>query len=272
MGAEGAGRVTAVGPGVDTALVGKRVIVLPTFVQGTWADSVVVPVGNVIALGEHTDPRQLAMLPVNPATAYALLHNYVDLHGGDWVGIDMANSAVGQYVIALAQHAGINVLAVVRREEAAQQVRDLGAAHVVVDGPDLADRVSQALGGEQLRLLLDGVGGAEPLARLVPAVEAGGTVVAFSSATGQPPVLPLADLIYRGISLHSFFILDFFRRTPAAELESVYAELADLLDRGVIRAAVESVYPLDKYRDAVAHAARTERSGKILFVPSGNAG
>ncbi|WP_329459620.1 zinc-dependent alcohol dehydrogenase family protein [Streptomyces sp. NBC_01497] len=269
MGAEGVGRVVAVGAGVSSSLVGERVLVLPTFVQGTWADQVVVPAGNVVPVTGKADPLQLAMLPVNPATAYSLLHDYVELRAGDWVGIDMANSAVGQYVIALAKKAGVNVLAVVRREETVPLVRELGATLVVVDGEDLGDRVAQALDGKQLRLLLEGVGGTEPLEQLARSVEAGGTVVAFSAATGQSPALPLADLIYRGVVLRSFFILNWIRTTPRAELERIYAELAELVEQDVINATVEATYPLAKHQEALAHAARTGRTGKILFVPAG---
>jgi NADPH:quinone reductase-like Zn-dependent oxidoreductase len=271
MGAEGVGRVTKAGRGVSSSLVGRRVVILPNFVHGTWADQVVVPADNVVAVTEKADPLQLAMLPVNPATAYALLHDYADLRPGDWIGMNMANSAVGQYVIPLAKRAGINVLAVVRREETVQQVRDLGAALVVTEGDDLGERAGKALEGRQLRLLLDGVGSPGQLEALVPSVEAGGTVVAFSSATGQSPVLPLADLIYRGISLRSFFILNWIRDTPRAELERVYGELAELVEAGVINAAVEATYPLAQHRQALAHAAKSGRSGKVLFVPTDRA-
>jgi hypothetical protein len=55
------------------------------------------------------------------------------------------------------------------------------------------------------------------LAKLTPLVEDGGTVVAFV-ATGQAPVLPLPDLIYRGISLRSFFILNSATTTSSIPL------------------------------------------------------
>src|ERR1700733_10823131 len=44
VGAEGVGRITQTGLKVDRALQGKRVLILPTYEQGTWADQVVVPV------------------------------------------------------------------------------------------------------------------------------------------------------------------------------------------------------------------------------------
>ncbi|GIF49298.1 NADPH:quinone reductase-like Zn-dependent oxidoreductase [Asanoa ferruginea] len=265
VGAEGVGRVTAAGPAVDQALVGRRVIILPTFVQGTWADQVVVPARNVVPVTDQADPKQLAMLPVNPATAYALLNDYVTIQPGDWIGLGLANSGVGQNVIALAKRAGIKVLAIVRRDDAAKQATALGADRVVIDGEHLGARIADALDGAKLRVLFDG--GAPGLDALAPHIASGGTVVTFSSVTGAPPTVPLADLIYRGISLRAFYILNWVQTTPREKLERVYGELADLVAQGVLGTEVEATYPLTQYREALAHAGQQQRTGKILFVP-----
>src|SRR5262249_24166106 len=84
VGAEGVGRVTQMGSKVDVALKGKRVLILPTYEQGTWADQVVVPVRNLVPMSDEGDPLQLAMIGVNPVTAYPLLNRYVSLRPGDW--------------------------------------------------------------------------------------------------------------------------------------------------------------------------------------------
>jgi NADPH:quinone reductase-like Zn-dependent oxidoreductase len=271
MGAEGVGRVVEVGEQVDPALVGRRVAILPSFRFGTWATRTVVPAQNVVPVSEEADALQLAMLSVNPATAYALLHDYVELKPGDWIGLNLANSAVGHYVIALARRAGFKTLAVVRREDAAEQVRRLGADLVVLDGDDLGQRVREALGEAKLRVLFEGTGDPGQIAQLVNAVEDGEAVVAFSSVTGQSPVVPLADLIYRGISLRSFFILSWLRNTPREQLERVYGELSQLIAEGVIGAEVQATYPLEEYRKALQNAQETGRTGKVLFVPTRSA-
>jgi hypothetical protein len=72
---------------------------------------------------------------------------------------------------------------------------------------DLAGRIAPALGGQPLSLVLDGVAGSN-LADLVGSLRDGGTVVSYSSQTGESPVLPLPDLIYRRVSLRSFYIVE----------------------------------------------------------------
>jgi NADPH:quinone reductase-like Zn-dependent oxidoreductase len=266
MGAEGVGRVLRAGSTADQALVGRRVIILPTFEQGTWAERVVVAARNVVVVGEGGDVQQLAMLGVNPATAYALLHDYVALKPGDWVGQNLGNSAVGQYVTALARQAGVRTLSVVRRADGADRLRALGADVVLTDGPNLPERIAEALGGSTLKLVLDGVGGAKT-GDLTGALEAEGTVVSYSSQTGESPILPLPDLIYRGIKLRSYFVVRWVKDTPRETLETVYAGLATLIEKGVIHSPVEATYPLSAHAEAFARVLRAERSGKILFTP-----
>ncbi len=266
LGGEGVGRVTQAGANVDPRLVGRQVLMLPTFRYGTWAATTVVPVRNVIAVPAGIDPVRLALLGI-PATAYALLNDFIRLEPGDWIGLNLANGAVGRGLIGLANRAAIKTLGVVRREQAALEVRAAGADLVVVDGEHLGERVTKALAGATLRVLFEGTGDPAQIAELVRAVKDRGTVIAFASATGQAPALPLSDLFNRGVSLRAFFILNWLRDTPPERLQRVYAELADLIRQGVISTTVEATYPLDRYREAVQHAQQAGRSGKIVFTP-----
>src|SRR5712675_3125134 len=172
VGSEGVGRVTQTGSKVDVALQGKRVLILPTYEQGTWADQVVVPVRNLVPLSDEADPLHLAMIGINPATAYLLLNRYVSLMPGDWIGQTAANSAMGQYVIKLAKLAGVKTLNLVRREEAAEQVRQFGGDRVVIQSDNLHKDIEQALGGKKLSLVLDMVGGT-PVGELAKSLKTG---------------------------------------------------------------------------------------------------
>src|SRR5258708_14284708 len=154
IGAEGVGRVTQTGSKVDVALQGQRVLILPTYEQGTWADQVVVPVHNIVPMSDKADPLQLSMIGINPVTAYLLLSRYVSLMPGDWIGQTAANAAMGQYIIALAKLAGVKTLNVVRREEAAEQVRQWRGDRIVLQGDNLHKAIEEALGGKKLSLVL----------------------------------------------------------------------------------------------------------------------
>jgi NADPH:quinone reductase-like Zn-dependent oxidoreductase len=79
LGAEGVGRVLEAGSAADRSLIGKRVVVLPSYEQGLWGDTAVVPARNVVVVPEEIDASQLAMLAINPVTAYLILNDYVEL-------------------------------------------------------------------------------------------------------------------------------------------------------------------------------------------------
>ncbi|MEU4195929.1 zinc-dependent alcohol dehydrogenase family protein [Kribbella sp. NPDC026611] len=260
VGTEGVGRVTGVGPGTDPDLAGQRVLIVPNYEQGTWADELVTKATNVIPIPDTGDPLQLATVGVNPLTAHLALTRYVDLQPGDWVGQNLGNSAVGKAVIALAKHAGFRTLSVVRRPEAAE---GLESDVVVVDGNDLAERIRSELGGDQLRLVLDGTGD-HTTAALAQSAELNGTVVSYSSVTGQMPPVGLGDYIYRQLRLTGLWIMNWTRTAPYAELAETYGELARLTNDGVLRTRIEATYPLAAYAEALEHA---ERAGKILFRP-----
>src|SRR6478752_4686036 len=264
IGAEGVGRATKIGSKVDVALRGKRVLILPTYEQGTWADQVVVPARNIVPMSDEADPLQLSMIGINPATAYLLLNRYVSLMPGDWIGQTAANSAMGQYVIKLARLAGVKTLNVVRREEAAEQVRQLGGDRVVLQGDNLHEDIEKALDGKKLSLVLDTVGGTS-VGELAKSLKTGGSIVVYAMQSGQFPAISPKDFIYRGLSLHGFWLMNWIRNAPRTEIQEIYQKLGDLVADGSLSAAVEHVYPLEQFKEAFEQSLKPNRSGKILF-------
>src|ERR1700704_3640349 len=264
VGAEGVGRVAKVGSKVDVALQGKRVLIIPTYEQGTWADQVVVPVRNIVPMSDRADPLQLSMIGINPATAYLLLHRFVSLMPGDWIAHTPANAAMGHYIIALAKLAGVKTLNVVRREDAAEQVRQWGGDRVVLQSDNLHKDIEEALDGKKLSLVLDMVGGTS-VGELAKSLKPGGSVVVYAMQSGQFPTMPPKELIYRGLSLHGFWLINWIRNAPRTEIKEIYQKLGDLVADGSLSAAVERVYPLDQFKEAFEQSLRPNRSGKILF-------
>ena len=264
VGAEGVGRVVKIGSKVDVALRGKRVLILPTYEQGTWADQIVAPVRNLVPMSDEADPLQLSMIGINPATAYLLLSRYVSLMPGDWIGQTAANAAMGQYIIALAKLAGVKTLNVVRREEVAEQVRQWGGDRVVLQGDKLHKDIEETLDGRKLNLVLDTVGGT-PVGELAKSVKPGGSIVVYAMQSGQFPAISPKDFIYRGLSLHGFWLINWIRNAPRTEIEEIYQKLGDLVADGSLSAAVQRVYPLDQFKEAFKQSLKSNHSGKILF-------
>ena len=184
VGAEGVGRVLAVGPGEDESLVGARVLLLPTYRHGTWATHLVAATTDIVVVPDDIDTAQLAMVGINPITALLLLRNYGDPSTNDrWIGQTAGNSAVGEYLIKLAQRFGWKTVSVVRREAAAEQVRSWGGDRVVIEDENLESNLAQSLNDADLDIVVDSVGGrsARELARHL---RFGGTLVSYAALSG----------------------------------------------------------------------------------------
>jgi len=260
-GAEGVGRIAKAGAVVRHVKPGDRVL-LPG--PGCWRERIKALAKLVFPLPADVDPKQLAMLRVNPPTAYLLLHSIVAPKPEQWLIQNAANSGVGHCLIRLARQAGVKTVNVVRREELVASLRAFGGDVVLTDGPDLDARVRAAIGEAALPLAIDAVGGSATL-RLARCVSDGGTVVNYGLLSGEPCMIDGRETVFRDVRLQGFWLRKWYVDTPPAQIAALYRELAAKVADGTLAVEVEAVYPIRKIKQAVAHAARGGRSGKILM-------
>jgi len=264
-GAECVGRVTAVGSAVEHVRAGDLVINLQ---RENWTQKRRVKGDDAIPLPAGIDLRQAAMVRINPPTARLMLSDFVELAGGEWVIQNVANSAVGRLLIVQAHQRGLRTVNVVRRAELAEELKALGADVVLVDGDDLAERVAGATGNAAIRLGVEAIGGAAT-GRIVDCVTTEGTVVHYGSMSGEDPRVGRSNLIYRGIKLTGFMLGRGLAKRDPTRIRKIYAELAAQVVAGTLYAPVDTVYPIEKIKEALAHADKGGRNGKILVAPNG---
>jgi len=265
-GAEGVGRIAKAGAGVSHVKVGDRVL-LPG--PGTWRERFKAPAKVVFPLPEGVDPRQLAMLRVNPPTAYLMLHDFVPVKPGNWVIQNAANSGVGHCLMRLARQEGMMTVNVVRRDALIAPLRAFGGDVVLADGPDLDARVRAAIGEGALPLAIDAIGGSGTQ-RLARCVQEGGTVVNYGLLSGEACTVDGRETVFRNVTLRGFWLRRWYMETPPEQIAAMVRKLAGKVADGTLVVEVEAVYPFRKIKEAVAHAARGGRSGKILMSFAGD--
>ena len=265
IGIEGAGTVAAVGAGVTGLKVGDKVMSLG---RTNWTQRIRDKAQSFVRLPAGVDLAQAAMLKVNVATAHLMLTRYLKLSRGDWVIQDAANSGVGVDLIRLAAAEGLRTVNVVRRRELVEPLKKIGADVVVVDGPDLAERVAHASGGAEIRLAIDAVAGSA-VNRLAQCVAEGGTVVNYGLLSGEPCQIDAYQVVFRDIRLVGFWLSKLMRAMHFPEIQAMYEQLSAKLLDGTIHVPVEASYPLEKISDAMAHAKREGRGGKVQLRPNG---
>ncbi len=263
-GKEALGKVLVVGNLVKHVKAGDLTpVLLPN--DGAWQERNLLPAETLVALPPGGDPLQYSMAIANPATAMLLLQQVVPLKLGDWVIQNAANSAVGQYLIQLAKRSGFRTVNVVRRDGLAESLQALGADIVLTDGMDLPQRVSRATNGASIKLAIDAVSG-EAAARLAACLASGGVLCNFGLLSGANLQVSPAHLIGGAISVRGFWLVPALGQLDHEGRAKVFGELIALISSGAIKAAVEATYPLDRVKEALAHAARARRSGKILLT------
>lgn len=257
------GRIAAVGDGVHNVAPGDRVIILNSARNG-WRERALYPADGLLPM-PAADPVGLALLAANPPTALLMLELFVSLAAGDWVIQNSANSSVGVSLIQIARARGLRTVNVVRRAGLEAALAGFGADVTLVDGPDLRQRVVEATHGAPIRLAIDAVAG-EGTGRLAACVAEGGTVVNYGLLSGRPCETDPADILFRDVSLRGFWYSKWRSRATPGMVRSLYARLVEMQNAGSLRVPVEAAYPVDRLAEALEHAAREGRLGKVVLT------
>ncbi|MCE8539501.1 zinc-dependent alcohol dehydrogenase family protein [Ruegeria pomeroyi] len=261
------GVVDAVGEGVTRLAVGDAVLPVG---GGFWADTLILRERMAPKAPTGADPEQAALMRANPGTAHLMLTDIIDLQQGDWVVQNAANSNVGRMVIRFARERGLHTVNIVRRADVVDALNDDGADAVIVDqGQDIAAAIAEAAGAAP-KLALDAVGGGATRA-LGAALADRGTVVAYGLLSGRPNEMDARDVVFRNVRLRGFWLFDWYRTATFEEMRDLHGFLEAKMAEGILQTDIEARYPLDQIKEAVAHAARGGRNGKILLKGDHNA-
>jgi NADPH:quinone reductase-like Zn-dependent oxidoreductase len=90
-------------------------------------------------------------------------------------------------------------------------------------------------------LILDAVAG-EPVAQLASLLKIEGHIISYTARARQPVSIPVVDLIFRGLSVHGYWLNLWLRRTPREAVARIYHELATLVADGTLFAPIEATY------------------------------
>ncbi len=260
-GLEGLGLIEALGDGVTDWSLGQRA--LPMGAQGTWAEALLTPASNLHAVPDGLAEDQACQAVVNPLTAW-LMADQLALSEGQWLLQSAAASAVGKCLIQLGHLRGFKTLCLVRRPEAVQELLDAGAdAALCTDHPEWVSRAAEQV-PEGAHAAVDAVGGSLG-GDMVKLLRPGGTMLVYGALSMEPLHLPGGQLIFRTATVRGFWLTDWKKRATQGEREAAMTALLAAMAAGHLTVPVEAIYPLDAWREAVAHAQRSGRSGKVLI-------
>lgn len=261
-GVEGCGVVEV--SAADGFQAGDRVMFLSR--ASSWATHTTVPAASLLKLPADIDPIQAAMLKVNPATAWRLLHGFRALKDGDWVAQNAGNSAVSRCVIQLARDLGIRTISFVRRRALFDELLALGADQVFLDDEEGLAAAREILGKAGAMLAFNSVGG-DSSTRVMKLLTAGGIHITYGAMGRKPVTVSNGQLIFRDIQVRGFWVSRWAETAPGDEVEAVYGDLAGRVASGKLQQPIDATFSLDEFGQALARLEAPGRSGKVLFVP-----
>lgn len=265
IGIEGVGVVESAGPGlVARALVGRRVAVVGGPPHGTWQEATLIDATRAFPVPRGLSDEQACSFFVNPLTALVLVRHVLRIPRGAVLLQTAAGSALAGMVRSLAHEDGFDVIDVVRSRAGAERLAARGSKHVVaLEDQHLVGAV-HAIAPAGVSFVIDAVGGttgSDAARCLAPC----GRMVCYGTLSGEPLSIPPRDLMMPTTSVTGFYLPAFLSELSLARRLALIRSNVKLIQKGVLDAPVEEVYPLDAIHDALAHARRPGRAGKVLL-------
>jgi zinc-binding alcohol dehydrogenase/oxidoreductase len=273
-GADGAGVVTAVGDGVDAALVGREVIINPGLSwgeseqwsrpdfhtlgspeDGTFAERINVPAAQLFGKPRHLDWAPAAALPLSGLTAFRAVSSRAQVKAGERVLITGIGGGVALFAVQFALALGAQVYATSGSDEKARRVRALGVSGTAnYRDPNwvgvLREQVPQGFD-----VIIDSAVG-PGFKHLLELAAPGGRIAFLGVTAGGQVQLDVVPIFRKQLS-----ILGTKMGSPRD-----FEAMVRLVDSSAIRPIIDRVLPMSWANEAYAIVDRGEQFGKIVLV------
>jgi NADPH:quinone reductase-like Zn-dependent oxidoreductase len=278
LGADGAGRVDAVGEGVTNVSVGDEVVLYPVVscghcpacragqevhcpemgilgehTDGTLQEQLVVPAGNCHPRPAHLSFAETAALPLAWLTAWRLLFTRGNLQPGDWLVLVGIGGGVATASLLLGRAHGLHVIATSRDEAKRRRALELGA-EAAFPSEGFSKSVQQATGGAGARAVIDTVGPAT-FDESIRSLAREGTILTVGATSGPKLELLLPRMWFRHLSLV----------TSTMGNHGEFRSMLDDVNRYQLRPPIDRIFPLEAGAAAFAHLEAGEQFGKVVI-------
>jgi NADPH:quinone reductase-like Zn-dependent oxidoreductase len=273
QGADAVGVVVSCGPGADTSLIGRRVMVdcwlrdwdeplnmnrtgyFGSESDGGFAEYACVGQKNIKPVDSHLSDAELATFSCSSTTAEGML-NRAHVGEGDTVLVTGASGGVGSALIQLAKRRGATVVAMAS-EAKHDAIRPIGADALLGRSPeDLKSALKQAIGRDSVSVVAD-IAGGPYFGTLIDALERGGRYTCSGAIAG-----PIVEL-----DLRTFYLNDLTFTGSTVIPPHVFQDLVGYIEREEIRPLLAQAYPLVELHDAQQVFIDKRHVGNIVVCP-----
>jgi NADPH2:quinone reductase len=263
VGAEVAGVVESVGPGVTQVGAGDRVLAFT--MNGGYAEYSLAPAWKTFRLPDAMSFSEAAAMPIVYQTSHYALTARGRLEPGEWLLVHAGASGVGMAAIQLGKALGARVIATAGNPEKLEFCRSLGADQVVsYAGEEWVEKVKDITAGRGADVIYDPVGG-DVFDLSTKCIAPSGRVLVVGFASGRIPSIAANRILLKNIAVVGVFWGRQTEERPQSLAESQSA-IFEMYGRGAVRPIVSRSYTLAAARQALADLAQRRVMGKAVLV------
>jgi alcohol dehydrogenase len=279
VGVEAAGEIAATGPGETNLKVGQPVVmyggltcgvckpcregrdnlcesiagIMGFHVDGFARDLLNMPARLVIPVPAGVAARDAACAPIAFATVEHMLFDNARLEPGEWILVHAGGSSIGSIAIRIAKALGCTVITTVGSDDKAAKARELGADHVINYRTDRFEGVVRRLTGKKGVDVVFEHTGADTWNGSLLSLKRGGRLVTCGATSGPSGTINLMQLFQQQYRIIGSF-------------GSPLSALGRALDRiaAGVRPVIDTVYPLEEFRDGLARLEGRDVFGKLI--------
>jgi NADPH:quinone reductase len=255
-GLEFAGEIVALGEGVTSWPLGKRVMGIVA--GGAQAEYLVVDETHLLPVPSDLDLVHAGGFPEVFTTAHDALMTQAGLAPGDRLLVTGAAGGVGTAAIQIGALVGADVTASIRNEEYRGYVEALGATQVIM--PD------QTVAAGPFDVVLELVGAASLDNGIFDALAQDARIVVIGVGSGAHVEVNLLKLMATRSTLRASTLRARSRDEKAYVTDAVRRDLLGALEVGVLRVPLEATYPLDEATAAYDRFVAGNKAGKIVLT------
>ena len=264
-GMEFAGEVAELGPGVTRWKIGQRVFGIVG--GGSYAEYLVSHERMLAEIPPGLSDVEAAAVPEAFITAHDALVTQASLRASEMVLIHAVASGVGLAAVQLVRALAAIPFGTARGNGKLDRAKEYGMEDgwaATEDFTELASQAKRWSGGKGMNVVLDLVGGAyfpasiEVMAPL-------GRLMLIGTMAGREATIPLGRVLSSRISIRGTMLRSRAIEEKIAATRAFEDQVVPLLARGVVRAVVDSEFPLAEVRAAHTRMESNETIGKIVL-------
>jgi NADPH2:quinone reductase len=264
IGMEGAGEVTAVGPGVTDIKVGDRVAYANPI--GGYAEERLIPADRVVKIPQGIDERTAAAMMLQGMTVRYLLKETFKVGPGTTMLLHAAAGGIGLIACQWAKHLGATIIGTTSSAEKARLATEHGCTHVInYKTEDFIKRTKELTNGKGVDVVYDSVG-KDTFPGSLDCLKPRGLFVSFGNSSGAITAFDITILAAKG----SLYATRPTLMTYTATREELLANANDLFDvvkRGIVKIEINQTYPLKDAAQAHRDLEARKTTGSTILLP-----